>query len=440
MTFLARARGLLPRGTLVVGAGLAVLGAASYVHLAVAGHSLSTPGMASMSVLWSLVFLLGLGLFFPVEQELIRLVASRHATGEGIAPVVARGALLAAGILLATLIPLAALAGPLAGRLFGGDTGMVGALAGALAALAVVSVARGVLAGSGRFAAYGAQLASDGLLRVATAVALGITGAHSPVMFALVLTVAPLGSAAVTARPLWRELRPGPPIAWRRLCRGLGLLIGSSLLAQVVVNVAVINARLLSPGNVAVVAALLAAMILARVPLFIFASLQASLLPGLASAVAVDQLARFRGLLLRASAVVAGLGLAGGAAAVIAGPRLIQVLFAAHPVLGPADFAWLASGTLLYMLAMVLGQGAMALARHRDQLIAWAVGAAVLALVTMAPGGVKVRVEAAYALSSLAVCLGLILVLWLRGTDAARQDAVGRGAALPDPMPAGPPR
>ena len=51
MKLLSRALGLLPPGTLPVGAGLAVLGGASYVHLAVFGHLLSAPGMAAMSVL-----------------------------------------------------------------------------------------------------------------------------------------------------------------------------------------------------------------------------------------------------------------------------------------------------------------------------------------------------------------------------------------------------
>ena len=55
-----RALDVLPPGTLTVGAGLAVLGAGYYAHLAVAGHSLPAAGMAALSVLWSIVFLLGL--------------------------------------------------------------------------------------------------------------------------------------------------------------------------------------------------------------------------------------------------------------------------------------------------------------------------------------------------------------------------------------------
>ena len=61
----ARVLALLPPGTVPVGAGLAILGAGSYAHLAVAGHTLPTAGMAEMSVLWSLVFLLGLGDVLP---------------------------------------------------------------------------------------------------------------------------------------------------------------------------------------------------------------------------------------------------------------------------------------------------------------------------------------------------------------------------------------
>jgi O-antigen/teichoic acid export membrane protein len=178
--------------------------------------------------------------------------------------------------------------------------------------------------------------------------------------------------------------------------------------------VAVINVRLLSPGDPAVVGALLAAMILARVPLFVFTSLQVSLLPGLAGAMAMADQRRFRRLAARGCGIVTVLGIAGGVPAAILGPRLIRVLFAARPALGHADFAWLASGTLFYMLAMVLGQSAMALSRHRDQLLGWTAGVLVLVAITLGPGEVKRRVEVAYALSSLTVAGVLALAVFLR--------------------------
>jgi O-antigen/teichoic acid export membrane protein len=425
-----RALDILPPGTLTVGAGLLVLGAGYYAHLAVAGHSLTASGMAALSVLWSIVFLLGLGVFLPIEQELIRLVAARTARGEGIGPVVRRACLVSAIVLAAILVPLAAAAGPLAGRLFGGDTAMVAVLAGACAALAVTAVSRGTLAGLGAFRGYSFQLAADGGLRAALACALGLAGSRSAVAFGLVLTVAPLLAVVATLGPLLANLRPGPVLPASAMRGRLALLIGTMLLAQILINAAVISARLLSPGDPAVVGALLAAAVLARVPLFVFTSLQTSLLPGLAGAVAAGDPARFRHLLTRSCGVVVVLGVAGGLVATIFGPWLTHLLFAARPVLGNAAFAWLAAGTLCYMLAMVLGQGAMALSRHRDQLLSWLAGVAVLGVITTAPGEVTMRVVTAYAAGCATVAVVLAIVL-VRHSPVTGQHTGERAPAWP---------
>lgn len=412
MRLATRAASFLPAGTLSVGAGLAVLGVGSYIHLAIAGHELTIRGMASVSVLWAIVSCLGIGLFFPVEQELIRHVAARTVRGEGVAPAVRRGAVLAGGVLLIVVMPSVTAARPLADRLFGGDIGMMYALWLGLLGVAVVSVARSVLAGLGRFSGYGTQLGIDGSVRVVLSVGLALARVHSPTEYGLVLTAAPLLSAVCTARPTLRGLGSGSPVPWPVMCRGFGMLIGSSLLAQTVANVAVIDVDLLAPGRPAVVGALLAAMVLARVPIFVFASLQAALLPGLASAVAAGDFRRFRSLLRQTSAAVAALGLSGGVLAAVLGPWLGPVLFGVQHVLHWSDFALLGLGTTCYMLALVLGQGAIALGRHRDQLLSWLVGGVVLAVITLLPGEVRVRVEFAYAASSLtvAVLLGIVLL------------------------------
>jgi O-antigen/teichoic acid export membrane protein len=402
-----------------------VLGAGMYVHLAVAGHTLPASGMAAVSVLWSGVFLLGLGVFLPIEQELIRLVAARAAVGEGITPVVRRFCALSAIILAVIAVPLALAAGPLARRLFGGDAVMVAELATACVAMAVTTVSRGVLAGQGKFGAYGGQLAVDGAARAVLAGALALSGTHSAAAFGLILTVAPLLSAALTAGPVLAGLRPGPALPWQATSGRLAMLIATMLLAQVIINVAVISVRLLSPGDPAAVGALLAALVLARVPLFVFTSLQTALLPGLAGAVAAGDPARFRQLLARGCAIVVVLGVVCGLPTVIAGPWLIRVLFGARAVLSDGSFAWLAFGTLCYMLALVLGQGAMALSRHRDQLLAWLAGVAVLAAITVAPGEVTTRVVAAYAAGCGTVAAALVIAL-LRHAPKPAGSAVAR--------------
>ncbi|MEO3771163.1 polysaccharide biosynthesis protein [Micromonospora sp. B9E7] len=402
---------LVPPGTVAVGAGLALLGLASYVHLAVAGHSLTEADYSSLSVLWSIVFTLGIGLFMPVEQEVARLVAARHSQGLPPGPVLARGAVLAAGLLAAMVALIIAAREPLADRLFDGDGTMVTVLIGSLAGLAIAHTTRGVLSGLQLFPWYGTQLGIDGGLRIVLVAVLGLTGVTNPVWFGAVLVVAPIAGVILTAPPVLRAIGGGTPMAWAPLLRGLGLLIVSSLLAQVVVNIGVINVKVLDPSDVATAGALLSALVLVRIPLFVFASLQASLLPGLATTATTGDLAGFHSLLRRALGIVTALGLTGAVGAVLLGPWLVQTLFDAPGVLGHGDFAWLAVATLAYLWAMVLGQALLALDRHRAQALAWAVGVAALVLATLAPVATALRVELGYAIGSVVVAATMAVLL-----------------------------
>jgi O-antigen/teichoic acid export membrane protein len=408
----ARVIALLPPGTVAVGAGLAVLGAASYVHLAVASHTLSKAHYSALAVLWSIVFTVGLGLFLPIEQEVTRIVAGRRSAGEGIAPVYRRGALLALTILAVICVVLAFTAGPIANRLFGGDRSLIIAMVGGFAGLAVAHPTRGVLAGTRRFDGYGTQLGVDGGLRILCAAALGVFHVRSALLFGLILAVAPILSVLVTAPAVRAGLSAGRSLAWSALFRGLGPLTVSTLLAQVMVNIAVVNVKLLAPGAEALAGALLSALILVRIPLFVFASLQASLLPGLSTAAATKDRTAFRHLVLRGCGIVTATMIAGGIPAIAFGPWLIHVFFDAADVLDRLDFAILAAGTWAYLLAQVLGQGAMALGRHRDQALAWLGGTVALIIATVVPGEVKLRVEGGYALGSAvtAVLLAIVVV------------------------------
>jgi O-antigen/teichoic acid export membrane protein len=402
---------LLPPGTVAVASGLAVLGAASYVHLAVASHTLSKAHYSALAVLWSIVFTVGLGLFLPIEQEVTRIVAGRRSAGEGIAPVYRRGALLALSILAVICLVLALAAGPVSSRLFGGDRGLVIAMAGGFAGLAVAHPTRGVLAGAGRFDGYGAQLGVDGGLRILFAAALGVFHVRSALLFGLILALAPVLSVLVTSPVVRSALSAGATLAWSALFRGLGPLTVSTLLAQVMVNVAVVNVKLLAPGAEALAGALLSALILVRIPLFVFASLQASLLPGLSTAAATKDRVGFRKLVLRGCGLVTATMVAGGLPAIAFGPWLVRVFFAAAEVLDRLDFAILAAGTWAYLLAQVLGQGAMALGRHRDQALAWLGGTVALIVATVVPGDVKLRVEGGYAIGSAVTALLLAIVV-----------------------------
>ncbi|WP_416973289.1 lipopolysaccharide biosynthesis protein [Streptomyces sp. 4F14] len=414
MSLLDRITTALPSGTAFVGAGTALLGIASYVHLAAAGHTLDVDDMASFSVLWTVVSSIGLGLFFPVEQEITRLVASRVVHGDGVAPVLRRGAALSLGLLALVLVPLGVFSGKVADVFFHGDKALVLALGGAFAALAVAYVTRGVLAGLGRFQAYGTQLGLDGALRIILPGILAVAGVKSVFAFAAVLTVAPLLAVLLTIKPVLSGSHHGTPAHWRDLIEHLGLLVGSTLLAQLLVNIAVISTKLIATNDDALVAALLSALVVARVPLFVFGAFQVSLLAGLSSAAAEQDWAGYRRLLLRAATITGSLGVAGGIGATALGPALLPALFGAPDVLTAVDFAWLSLGTTLYMLAMVLGQALLTSGGARKQLMAWVVGTAVLLAVTFSPLELRTRVEVAYAAGSFAVVAFMTLVVRAR--------------------------
>ncbi|MFD0571831.1 hypothetical protein ACFQ0T_24675 [Kitasatospora gansuensis] len=287
-----------------------MLGAASYLHLAVAGHSLSKDDMAGVSVLWTLVMSVGIGLFFPIEQELTRIVATRVVNGEGAGPVLRRAGLVTVAILAAVLGLLAGFARPVADLLFRGDLQLVGALGGAFVGMALCYLTRGILAGTGHFNAYGSQLAIDGGLRIVLAFGCAAAGLHTALAFSLILSVAPVVALLATLPVTLRAARPGAPIATREIVGGLGLLIASTSLAQVVVNAAVMSTQLLEPDRTDLIAALLSALVLARVPLFVFGSLQASLLSGLSTAVSSGDHQGFARMLRKTCLVVLGLGVA----------------------------------------------------------------------------------------------------------------------------------
>ncbi|MEV0532229.1 hypothetical protein [Kitasatospora sp. NPDC050463] len=425
----AKLLGALPPGVRLVAGGTVVLGVSSYIFLALAGHSLDTTQVAGVSMLWTVVMSVGYGLFSPVELELTRLVAARDVAGQGPGPAIRRVLLVTAGVLVTVLAVIAAAARPIADRFFDGDLGLVAGLGGALVGLAVSSVARGALAGLGRFGAYGTQLAVDGGLRIGLAALIPLFGAHSAFAFALILVVAPLAAAAIGMRSVLADRRGGPAPVWRDVVTGLGLLTGSTLLAQLMVNAAVVSVGLLSPSSKALIAALLNAVVLARVPLFAYAAIQASLVSSLSGAAAAGNHAEFRKVLLRTGGIVVLMCTAAGLPTVFLGPWAIRLFFKAQDVLGSVDFLWLSLGTLCYMLATVFGQALLSLGRHQRQLLSWLAGSAVLVAVTLVPGGIATRVELAY-LAGAAVSAAAMLWALARSLSAPARPVAEHRAPL----------
>ncbi|MEZ0065494.1 O-antigen/teichoic acid export membrane protein [Streptacidiphilus sp. MAP12-20] len=424
---LAKLMRVIPPGTHLVIGGTVVLGAASYIQIAAAGHALSSDPRAAVAELWSLAMTVSLGLFFPVEQELTRVVAARVVRGEGVAPVLRRAAVLTVGLLAVLCGALAVAARPVADQFFKGDLGLVWAFGATLVGMGLVYLSRGVLAGLGLFDSYGRSLAYDGALRIVLALGLLAAGVHEAIAYALVLAAAPLLATVFTLRPVVRGCHAGPPMAWSELFQNMTLLMGACVLAQGMANAPVLALALLAPSDSDLTNAVLSAAVLCRIPLFIFGSLQPTLMTGLSTAATAGDRSGFRRMLLRTCGVITVLGLLGGVPSVLFGSWLIHVFFKAPNVLHFLDFFWFAAGTMCYMLALILGQALMAMDRHRLQLLGWIVGTAALVGATFIPGAAATRVEFAYFAGSAVTAAVLLVSLWrVSGHWIATGEAVPR--------------
>ena len=141
----------------------------------------------------------------------------------------------------------------------------------------------------------------------------------------------------------------------------------------------------------------ISALVLVRIPLFVFSAIQAALLPGLARLAAVDDRAAYRRRLRSILLLVSGLGLAGLLVVAAAGPWLVELVYGADFRSTRADLIPLALATAAYMLALVLSQALISLRAYRASLAGWAVGSLALMLALLVPvARLELRVGVAF--------------------------------------------
>ena len=426
-----RIRRGLPDGAPVVGAGLVVSGAATYGYLVITARALGPERYAGISVLWAATVLVALGFFVPVEQEVARALSARAASGVGGLSVVRRAAAVAIGFAIVLAAAAVVLAPTLRRQLFDGNTALVISFAVALVGYAGVHLLRGVLSGVGNFRGYGLVLAVEAVVRLAIVAALFGAGVDSAGPFGGALAVATFFAVVVvvaTARP---RLAEGPPAEWRELGASLGQLLAASLLAQVLVNGPPVAVRLLaSAGEEAEAGRFLAGLVIARIPIFLFAAIQATLLPRLSAHAAVRAMDEFRALLLRILGVVAALSAAGIVGVLAGGAAVVRLLFGGEFDLRTIDLTLLAAASGAYLIALVLAQALIALGRQVRVTVGWAASVIVFAVCLLPEGDLITRVELAFLAGALAAAVALALLL----ATGMRSDVTPRGGVMGPPL------
>ncbi len=405
----------LRQGSTAIALGLAFFGMSTYVFTVVASRSLGPDRFADFSVFWGLTYGIGLGVSLPFEQETSRRVSTLAARGESVRGVL-RVALLGAAVVA---LPVTGLLAPIAVVLAdGAQAWLLWACSSvSMLSLAVAYLMRGVLSGSHHLRSYSVQFLVEGAVRLALVFVLAGVGATSPWLYAVVVPAALILAIVSTLHVVLKEsriARPAPenPLPTRAfLATLLGTMVATTISSSLV-NFGPVVVKLLTPSGVSSDAgSFLASAMIARVPILLFAAVQAVLIPRLVRALVARDHAAFARTLRLVLLPTAAMGIVGILVCLSAGPLLLRLFAGPGYSLSRTDITLLGVSTALYLLTLVLQPAAFTLERHSRVVLAWVAAAASFAVACLLPGDPVRVVGIALVVASAVAAVALAFVV-----------------------------
>tara|TARA_B100002003_G_C14120415_1_gene538848 strand:- start:959 stop:1993 length:1035 start_codon:yes stop_codon:yes gene_type:complete len=331
----------------------------------------------------------------------------------GAAPVVRSAAVL--GSLLVSVFILAALAASswMVEDLFEGEALLFVGLLVAVTGVASAHLVKGVLAGLGHFSRYGWYLVGEGLGRVALLALILILVRESVGIYGLAIGLAPFLGIGVALGRHRGLLGPGPAAHLGDLSKALGSLLVASVATALVLNSSPVVVELLAndleadePGR------FLNALLIARIPLFFFQAVQASLLPKLSGLAASGRLVELWGVLKRLLVLVVGMGVMALLLAALAGPWVVELAFGQGFAVSRTDMVLLTLSSAVLMVALSLAQGLIACRAQGKVAVAWVIGLLAFPIAVALEKDLFLRVElglvATVSVSSLVMAVLLM--------------------------------
>jgi O-antigen/teichoic acid export membrane protein len=420
-----------PEGTYAVGGGIAIAGITAYAFLSLSYHQLttdkSTVDYGALFGLWVIVFTLAPGLFQPLEQEVGRALAHRRAQGVGGGPLVKRASTLGGFLALAAIAGSIALAIPIIDRVFNGETALFVSLLIGIVVYYVMYIARGTLAGHGRFGPYGTMLAGEGIIRLVATAALVIVGVTAPGAYGLALVLPPVAAMAISMRGQKNLLEPGPAAPYSELSTAIGYLLVGSVLCQVLSYSAYITAIVVkTPSQDDLVGKLAAGILIARIPLLGFQAVQAALLPKLARLAGAGRDDEFRTALRQLVMIVIAVGVIGIVGGFAFGHAVGQLLFGEKFVLSNQDVGLLAVGSAAFIFTLTLAQALIALRSYAAAALSWLAGGIGCVIGAMSSQDLFLRSELSFAFGAIAAAVAMLGCLMVRLRSEVPMDAMER--------------
>ena len=401
-------RSALPSGSFTIGSGLLVGGVSIYVFFRLGQEALGQDGFKPIVSLWFVMFALVPGFFLPLEQEVSRSVAHRRALGDGVRPVVHKVAPVAAAITLLLVVAVALARTRLTNDLFEGSAVVTLALVIALVGYAPFHIARGICSGLGHFRIYSLMIALDGLLRVIACAVFLLAGLDRVGPYALMVAVVPLVIAVGAFASGRLRTSPGTPASWGELAPNLGWLLLGTLCSGALINAGPLTVDLLGEGTAPeVVTRFGNAVLLARIPLFLFQAVNAAMLPRLTQLVTLRDATEFRAVLRRLFTLVGGVGVIGVVGAFIAGPWVLDLVYDGG--IDRRTITLLAFASAVYMLAQACAQSVLSMSGHVFVAVGWVTSfASFVATAAWSSDDLFLRVELAL-ITSAAVALAIFM-------------------------------
>lgn len=421
----------LPEGAVSVGAGLAVSGVATFAFFGISSRALSPVAYSALGVLWGLMFAVGNGIMQPLEQEVARAVSARRAHGLGPGPVIRRAAIIGGTFSLVVLAAALATHDFILDRWLGDDPWLLLAFVLGLVGFAIGHLARGVLSSHRRFHAYALFFGADGVSRVALAAVLAAAGVTAAGAFGLVLALTPF-LAVVVALGRQRGLgEPGPEAPWSELSRALGwLLLGTVSLSLLIQGGTIAVGMLADESQQDAAGVFLNGLQTARIPLFLFQAILASLLPKLSRLANQREFDDFLSALRRLVLTILGVGVLTTIAAAAVGPAFIDTVFGSEVTLSSRDLALLAAAFILIMSTICVDQALVALSAHHRMATGWFLALVAFVVVTALGDDLFLRVELGLLAGSVVALAWMVANLVERLRHHARAHAVDLGEAV----------
>ena len=363
-------RSAIPEGTLSIGIGLLVAGVTIYIFFKIGQQALGQEKFKPLVSLWFVMFAIAPGFFLPIEQELSRAVAHRRALNQGVGPVVKKVALLCAVTVVFLLVLILLLSPMINDNLFEGNVIITVSLAIAIVTYGALYFTKGLSSGLGKFSAYGFIVGADGAIRVLACTALLLLGVTQLSAYSLIIVITPIIGVMIVLLAGQLKTESGPPATWSEITENLVWLLGGSIFAAALVNAGPLTVDILGDSQDAIrVTQFGNAVLLTRVPLFLFQAVQAALLPRLTRLAARGDLVEFKIGFRRLVVLVIGVGVFGTIGAFLFGPFFLDLVYGGG--IDRRTLTLLALASAIYMMALAIAQAVIALRGHRLVALGW---------------------------------------------------------------------